>query len=81
MTITLNNVRQINPITNTMIERDVMHINGGSIRYIHIPPEVNASTQLAQYVNTMDRLNKASKPNMIKERYVNRPLKKQKLDE
>jgi len=43
-------------------------ICGSSIRYAHIPRNVNVKTEVSDYIKTISRLQKNSRPRLIKDR-------------
>ena len=76
MNLTLSAVREMHP-NGTVIESDVLHLNGNSIRYIHLPPNINPGSHVTNYLKTLDRLTKQSRPHTIKDK----PIKRAKGDD
>lgn len=54
MDVVLTDVKMINPNGNT-IETDIMYVLGSTIRYIHLPPDINITTYINDYVRDKER--------------------------
>ena len=75
MAVTLVSVKEIFPSGNVK-ESDVLHINGKAIRYVHIPPEIKPVSHVNNYIKTIDRITRSSRPNVVKDV----PNKKAKIE-
>jgi small nuclear ribonucleoprotein (snRNP)-like protein len=65
-TITMINCRHV--FTNGKeILSDCIHVNGKSIRYVHLPVDVKVSANLESYASILDKLHKVSKPKSYSE--------------
>jgi small nuclear ribonucleoprotein (snRNP)-like protein len=72
MNILLRNVTQSKLQVKGENEEDVVHesyyINGPSIRYVHIPSEINAFSHVGAYMKQIDRIKGRNLPNRIIDR-------------
>lgn len=50
MNMTIQNAIQILP-NGTVRELEIVFVNGSHVRYVHIPPEINAVRHLNEYVS------------------------------
>lgn len=64
MTVLLGDVKQISRLGNVTILEN-LHINGSSIRYVHIPKQLNVVSKLKTYVSTITRISKSSRPHEL----------------
>lgn len=44
------------------------YVEGRAIRYVHIPPAINAAAHLESYVRRLDRINAGNRPSVIKDK-------------
>lgn len=65
MSVSLIDAKHVFPNGNTIV-KDVIHVNGSAIRYVHLP-NVNSKAQVDSYLQTLDRLGRSSKPQQYKE--------------
>lgn len=72
MNILLRNATQSKLLVKGEDEEDVIHeshyINGPSIRYVHIPSEINAFSHVGAYIKQIDRIKGRNLPNRIVDR-------------
>ena len=66
MNVVLSAVKEVRPDGRVM-ECNSIDIVARSIRYVHIPPEINCTQQLVLYSNGLDRLQRGSMPHTIKD--------------
>lgn len=62
--------------TGREILYDCLHVNGKSIRYVHLPVDVKISSNLESFATILDKLNRISKPKS----YTETESKKRRLD-
>lgn len=51
MNMTIQNAVQVFPNGNVR-ELEIVFVNGSHVRYVHIPPEINAAKHLNEYVSS-----------------------------
>jgi len=68
MNLTLSSVREYLPSSTTVRDFSIYHVSGCSIRYIHIPPEINPAGHVSTYLRATERIHKRALPSTIKDK-------------
>lgn len=67
MDLHLRSAREVNS-SGQIKETDLMFLSGTSIRYVHIPPHINVTSHLANYMKQLDNTMYKNKPSKIVDR-------------